>query len=69
MSVAQKRRSLHFTANRTIVWRENNARFAGTKVCVASVLDRVVITDLDGNVVYERTNILKTAFPSTSRTI
>jgi hypothetical protein len=38
-------------------WSENNARFAGTKGYVSSVLGRGVITDLDGKVIYERQNV------------
>ena len=38
-------------------WGENNARFAGTKGYVSSVLGRGVITDLDGKVLYERENV------------
>ncbi len=38
-------------------WGENNARFAGTKGYVSSVLGRGIITDLDGNIVYERENV------------
>ena len=38
-------------------WGENNARFAGTKGYVTSVLGRGVITDLDGKVIYEHKKV------------